>query len=82
MLQMKDFFKAISASNRAKIRHLKIEFDAQSAFLGHLPFPHHCTGYSGYSAVVLGGILAPGGNAIRDAINMVTEVKAISNHWL
>ena len=68
LLQMKDFFNLIGASNLAKIRHIKIEIDVHSVFLGYVPTPSL---YTGYSALGPGGILGPGGNVICDAINML-----------
>ena len=46
---MEDFFKLIDATNRAKIRHIKIEIDVHSVFPGYVPFPSHYTGYSAYA---------------------------------
>ena len=68
ILQMKDFFQMIGVANRLKIRHLKIEIDVHSVFLGYVPFPDH---YTGYSAIGPSGILSPGGNVICQAINMI-----------
>ena len=72
ILQLKDFFVLIGASNLAKIKHIKIEIDVHSVFLGHVPFP---TFYTGYSAIGPGGILSPGGNAIIAAINMLAGAR-------
>ena len=63
LLQMKDFFNLIGASNLAKIRHIKIEIDVLSVFLGYVPTPSLFTGYPGISG--------PGRNVICDAINML-----------
>ena len=56
--------------HRAKIRHIKIEIDMHSVFLGHVPYPSQ---YTGYSAIGPGGILGPGDYAICDAINMMAR---------
>ena len=45
ILQIKDFFKLIGVSNRAKIRHIKIEIDVHLVFLGYVPLPSHYTSY-------------------------------------
>lgn len=68
LLQMKDFFNLIGVLNLAKIRHIKIEIDVHSVFLGYVPTPSL---YTGYSALGPGGVLGPGGNVICDAINML-----------
>ena len=39
MLQMREFFTSIGRSNLAKIRRIKFEIDAQSAFFGYFPIP-------------------------------------------
>ena len=49
ILQLKDFFELIGALNRAKIRHIKIEIDVHSVFLGYVLIPSHYTGYSAYA---------------------------------
>ena len=67
LIQMADFFDHIGASNRAKIRHIKLEINVHSLFLGYVPFPSH---YTGYFALGTGGILDPGGKSMCDAINM------------
>ena len=79
MLQMGDFFQQIGPSNLAKIRHLKIEIDTQSVFLGYVPVPSNYRGYSGYSAINTSGMLAPGGRAICDAINMMAEAGGLTS---
>ena len=68
LLQMKDFFQGIGVANRLKIRHLKIEIDVHSVFLGYVPFPHL---YTGYSAIGPSGNLTSGGNLVCEAINMM-----------
>ena len=55
LLQMKDCFNLIGVSNLAKIRHIKIEIDVHSVFLGYVPIPSL---YTGYSALGPGGITA------------------------
>ena len=43
---MTDFFDLIGASNRAKIRYIKIEIDVHSLFLGNVPFSAHYISYA------------------------------------
>ena len=64
---MKEFFNLIGASNRAKIRHLKIEINVHSLFLGYFSFPTH-------TIHVSRPLLAHGAGILADAINMMAEV--------
>ncbi|KAK0514752.1 hypothetical protein JMJ35_003369 [Cladonia borealis] len=73
LLQMKEFFTLIGPSNLAKIEHIKLEIDAQSAFFGYVPIPSHYTGYSGYSTLGVGGRLSLAGNVMCDAIKMMAR---------
>ena len=67
LLQMADFLDLIGASNRAKIRRIKLEFNVHSLFLGFNPFPTHEISYSAQP------LLARGANILSDAINTMAQ---------
>lgn len=58
LIQMADFFDLIGASNRDKIRYIKLEINVYSLFLGHTPFPTHKICYSAQS-LLGGGVSEP-----------------------
>ena len=65
ILQMKVSLNLIGASNWAKIRHIKIEIDVHSLFLGYCPLAGNNIGYSAQGR---------GAGILRDAINIVAGV--------
>ena len=62
LLQMKDFYDMIGASNRAKMKHIRIQINVDSRFIEHAPSP---CGYAGFS------LTGKGANVLCDAIDMV-----------
>ena len=67
LLQMADFLDLIGASNRAKIRRIKLEINVHSLFLGYISFPTHEISYSAQA------LLARGANILSDAINTMAQ---------
>ena len=62
MLQMKDFFDMIGASNQAKMKRIRIQINVDSRFIEHSP---SSSGYAGYS------LTGKGANILCDAIDII-----------
>ena len=62
LLQMKDFYDMIGASNRAKMRHVRIQLNVDSRFIEHAPSP--CA-YADFS------LTGKGANVLCDALDMI-----------
>ena len=62
MLQMKDFFDMIGVSNRAKMKHIRIQINVDSRFIEYAP---SSSGYAGFS------LTGKGANVLCDAIDLI-----------